>query len=62
MSNTVAGVVHNSDPSLLTQWAKLIGDYVALLNSHQASGLYLYLIVYSRHHGLPTMGRGGAGG
>jgi len=41
MSNTVAGVVHNSDPSLLTQWAKLIGDYVALLNSHQASGLYV---------------------
>ena len=31
----IIGVVHNSDPSLLTHWIKLIGDYIALLNSHQ---------------------------
>lgn len=39
MDGSSTGVVHNADPSLLTQWAKLIADYVALLNSHQASKL-----------------------
>ena len=31
------GVIHNSDPSLLTQWLKLVGDYIALLNSYQVT-------------------------
>ena len=31
------GVVHNTDPSLLTQWLKLIGDYISLLNSYQVN-------------------------
>ena len=42
------GVVHNSDSSLLTQWVKLIGDYIALLNSHQV-GLYILLLIFKNH-------------
>ena len=42
------GVVHNSDSSLLTQWVKLIGDYIALLNSHQV-GLYILLLIIKNH-------------
>lgn len=33
------GVVHNTDPCLLTQWLKLIGDYISLLNSYQVKPL-----------------------
>ena len=44
------GVVHNSDSSLLTQWVKLIGDYIALLNSHQVRvGLYILLLIIKDH-------------
>jgi len=39
MDGSNTGVVHNTDPSLLTHWIKLIGDYIALLNSHQATKL-----------------------
>jgi len=39
MDGSSTGVVHNSDPCLLTQWLKLIADYIALLNSYQASKL-----------------------
>jgi len=37
MDGSNTGVVHSHDPSLLTQWVKLIGDSVALLNSQQAA-------------------------
>lgn len=39
MDGSNTGVVHNSDPSLLTHWIKLIGDYIALLNTHQGAKL-----------------------
>ncbi|XP_023333990.1 gamma-1-syntrophin [Eurytemora carolleeae] len=39
MDGSSTGVVHNTDPSLLTQWLKLIGDYISLLNSYQATKL-----------------------
>jgi len=47
MDGSNTGVVHMSDPSLLTHWIKLVGDYIALLNSHQATKL-------NRSLGSPT--------
>ena len=38
-------MVHNTDPSLLTHWIKLIGDYIALLNSHQVKMMMLMMSI-----------------
>jgi len=39
MDGSSTGVVHHEDLSLLSEMIKLIGDYIGLLNAHQASKL-----------------------
>ena len=39
MDGSSTGVIHHEDPTLLTQMTKLISDYIALQNAHQASKL-----------------------
>ena len=39
MDGSSTGVIHHEDPTLLTQMAKLITDYIGLQNAHHAAKL-----------------------